>query len=185
MASHKKTRADVISLSYSNIGISWLSSIKIVLIEEGSEFGLNTAQRLWVAMQQYNHIHHRETLAHQRQQVSKETCHNDKKQDSYNNAPYKLNHILFITLKRLHKARNMTRLYNHSLTHSISSSRSKEIAGLRKSLNKLGNTFAITLTGPQRTHHGGQNALHDARKQLRAQCLPSSTGRLWRVRRSC
>lgn len=78
----------------------------------------------------------------------------------------------------------MYKPYNHSLTHSISSSRSKKIAGLRKSLNELGNALTVTLTGPQRTHHGGQHTLHYACKQLWVQSLPSSTRRMRRVLRS-
>lgn len=79
LASYKKAKSDGISLwSYSNIGISRLSSVEIVLIEEGSEFRLDTTQRLRVAVQQHYHIHHGETLTHQRKQVSKETCQKDR-----------------------------------------------------------------------------------------------------------
>lgn len=91
--------------------------------------------------------------------------------------------LLLNNIRRQQIARSMSKLYKHSLTHSISSSRSEEIAGLRKSLNELGNALSVTLTSSQRTHHGGQHALHDACEQLRAQRLPSPAGRMRRVQR--
>lgn len=65
-----------------------------------------------------------------------------------------------------------------ALTHCISSSRCEEVAGLGKSLDKLGDALSVALASPQRAHHGGQDTLHDTSEKLGAERLSASTGRV-------
>lgn len=59
--------------TYSNILVSGLSAIEVVLCEELGELRLDTTQRLVLAMKKHHQVWHGECLAHQHQQLSEKS----------------------------------------------------------------------------------------------------------------
>lgn len=55
----------------SDVLVSGLSAIEVVLGEELGQLGLDAAQGMMLAMEECHQVWHRERLAHQRQQLSK------------------------------------------------------------------------------------------------------------------
>lgn len=74
-----KDGTDAITLTlhstHSYVGISGFLLLEIVFSEEVCELRPDASQRLGVPMKQQHHIHHRETLTHQGEQVPKEPYH--------------------------------------------------------------------------------------------------------------
>lgn len=60
-------------MAHVDVGIGGLATLQVVLSKEGAELRLDAAEGLRVAVQQQHHVDHGEALAHQRQQVTKES----------------------------------------------------------------------------------------------------------------
>lgn len=69
----KKILLQLVSGTDSNVLISGLSAVEVVLGEELGQLRLDAAQGLVLAMKQHHQVRHGERLTHQHQQLSKKT----------------------------------------------------------------------------------------------------------------
>lgn len=58
---------------YPDVTRCWLLASQVVLVEKGTQLGLEPLQWLEMPMEKHHHIHHGEVLAQKREQGSKES----------------------------------------------------------------------------------------------------------------